>query len=161
MTARGAHFAIDDALARRLLDAGDDDELVAIVDEIEDAWEAAFETDKAWDALHRCLSNGTLNVTEGEPPLNRVFFGGRVLTQESDYFVVLITPSEVQEVADALAKVPEDWLRRRYFDTPFPDYEDEKSADDCEYMLSSFRGLPEFFRQAAVQRRYVIFTVDQ
>jgi hypothetical protein len=34
--------------------------------EIEEEWEVVFETDKAWDALHRCLSNGTLNVEEGD-----------------------------------------------------------------------------------------------
>lgn len=27
---------------------------------------------QAWDALHRCLSDGTLDVTGGEPPLNDV-----------------------------------------------------------------------------------------
>jgi hypothetical protein len=40
---------------------------VAVVEEIEEAWESPFETDKAWDALHRCLSDGTLDVTSGEP----------------------------------------------------------------------------------------------
>jgi hypothetical protein len=75
----GVHFAIGAEDAKRLLAGADDEELVAIVEEIDDAWESAFETDKAWDALHRCLSDGTLNVTSGEPPLNRVFFGGQVL----------------------------------------------------------------------------------
>ena len=161
MACRGVHFAIDDEQAQRLLAARDDDELVAIVEEIEEQWDAAFETDKAWDALLRCLSNGTLNVTEGEPPLNRAFFGGRVLNQEADYFVVLVTPHELKEVADALERVSEEWLRKRYFDIPFPDYQGEKSEDDWAYTLSNFRGLPEFFRRAATDGRHVIFTVDQ
>lgn len=95
----GVHFPIDAGQAERLLAAKDDDELVGIVkDEIEEAWELVCETDKAWDALHRCLSNGTLNTGEGDPPLNRVFFGGRVLNREDDYFVVLVTPAEVREI---------------------------------------------------------------
>src|SRR5882724_8273179 len=104
----GVHFAIGAGEAKRLLDAEDDDELVEIVkEEIEEAWEMAFETHKAWDTLHRCLSNGTLNSDEGEPPLNRVFFGGQTLNTEADYFVVLVTPPEVKEIAAALAKLTE------------------------------------------------------
>ncbi|MBX3221374.1 MAG: YfbM family protein [Labilithrix sp.] len=161
MACRGVHFAIRAEQAERLLAAEDDDELLAIVEEIEEEWESAFESDKAWDALHRCLSSGTLDVSEGEPPLNRAFFGGRVLNREADYFVVLVVPEEVREVAGALAKVTEEWLRRRYFDVPFPDYQSEKSEEDCAYALSNFEGLPEFFARAAADGRYVIFTVDQ
>ena len=71
----GVHFAISAEGAEQLLAANDDAELVAIVDEIEDEWELVHETDKAWDALHRCLSNGTLHSGEGDAPLNRVLFG--------------------------------------------------------------------------------------
>lgn len=162
MACRGVHFAIEAAQAERLLAAEDDEELVGIVkDEIEEAWELAFETDKAWDALHRCLSNGTLLSDEGEPPLNRVFFGGRTLNEGDDYFVVLVTPAEVKEIAAALAGVTEAWLRSRYFDVPFPDYQGEKSEEDWQYTLGNFEGLPEFFAHAAREGRHVIFTLDQ
>lgn len=161
MGCRGVHFAIDDQQARRLLGAEDDDELLEMVEEIEERWEAAFETDKAWDALHRCLSKGTLNAEEGEPPLSRVFLGGRMLNESDDYFVVLVTPYEAVQIAAALATVTESWLRERYFERPFPDYQGEKSEEDWEYTLTSFQGLPEFFARAASQGRHVIFTVDQ
>ena len=162
MGSLGVHFAIKAEQAQRLLDAEDDEALVNIVtEEIEEEWELAFETDKAWDALHRCLSNGTLLCDEGQPPLNRVFFGGNVLNSESDYFVVLSTPGEVQEIAVALGSVSEAWLRARYFDVPFPDYQGEKSEEDWQYTLDNFQGLPEFFAKAASEGRYVIFTVDQ
>ena len=130
-------------------------------EEIEEAWELAFETDKAWDALHRCLSNGTLHCDEGEPPLNRVFFGGRVLNTEPDYFVVLNTPSEVKEIAAALATITEQWLRDRYLTLAFEGYQGEKDDEDWAYTMGNFEGLPEFFAEAARQERYVIFTVDQ
>lgn len=157
----GVHFSIDAERAKRLLDAADDDELLEIVEEVEEEWEDAFETDTAWDALHRCLSNGTLNVDEGTPPLNRAFFGGRMLNESDDYFVVLVTPEEVREIADALAKVDAAWLRGRYFELPFPDYQGDKSDEDCEYTLANFDGLPEFFARAAAAGRHVIFTVSQ
>jgi hypothetical protein len=161
MACRGVHFAISEEQAQRLLAAKDDEALVGIVqDEIEAEWELAYETDKAWDALHRCLSNGTLN-SEGEPPLSRVFFGGRTLNENDDYFVVLTTPAEVTEIAKALGNVTDSWLRSRYFGIPFPDYQSEKSDEDWEYTVSNFRGLPDFFARAAGAGRYVIFTVDQ
>lgn len=161
MACRGVHFAIDADRAKRLLAAEDDDELLALLEEIEEEWDAAFETDKGWDALHRCLADGTLDPEGGEPPLNRVFFGGKILNQEDDYFVVLVTPEETAEIAKALATSDEAWLRRRYFDVPFPGYHGEKSEDDWEYTLGHFEGLPEFFATAARAGRYVIFTVDQ
>lgn len=157
----GVHFAIDSDRADRLLAAADDEELLAVVEEIEEAWDAAFETDKAWDALHRCLSDGTLDPEAGTPPLNRVFFGGRMLNEEDDYFVVLITPAEVAEIAAALATIEEAWLRERYFAIPDSDYEGEKSEADWDYTRRQFEGLPEFFATAAQAGRHVIFTVDQ
>ncbi len=162
MTTRGVHFAITTAQAERLLAARDEETVVEIVEEeIEEEWEAAYETDKAWDALHRCLSNGTLDPAAGEPPLNRVFFGGRMLTEGDDYVVVLATPAEVQTLAAALANVTEAWLRARYFDVPFPDYPDPKSEEDWAYTYSHFQGLPAFYARAAREGRHVIFTVDQ
>jgi hypothetical protein len=84
-----------------------------------------------------------------------------VLNSEADYFVVLLEPPQVQELAEALAKVNEEWLRERYFGLSFPNYQVEKSDEDCDYVLANFAGLPAFFAQAAAAGRYVIFTVDQ
>ena len=162
MACLGVHFAITTEQAERLLAAADDDELVDIVkDDIEEAWELAFETDKAWDALHRCLSNGTLDIVENAPPLSRVFFGGRVLNTSPDYFVVLATPAEVKEIARALAAIDAAWVRERYRHQPFPGYQGTKSDEDCEYTVASFEGLPVFYARAAAEDRHVIFTVDQ
>ena len=161
----GVHFAIKATTAKRLLKAeGDDEALVELVqEEIVEEWDEArlFETDKAWDALHRCLSDGTLEVTAGTPPLNLCFFGGKVLNEESDYFVVLLTPAQVGKVAKALPKVTESELRKRYFDQKFPGYQGEKSEEDFDYTWTQFQGLPEFFARAAKEKRWVVFTVDQ
>jgi len=68
---RGVHFAITDVEAKKLRGAAGDEELKRVVqEEIEEKWERdhLFETDKAWDALHRCLSDGTLDLLGGKPP---------------------------------------------------------------------------------------------
>jgi len=165
MTARGAHFAIEEDDARRLLAAvGDDERLQEIVvEEIEESSDRQhqFDHDKAWDALHRCFGDGTLNAGTGERPLNLCFFGGRMLNQESFDFVVLLEPSEVREVAAALAPVTESWLRKRYDSLDFLDYHQGKSDEDFRYTWTSFDGLPEFFSRAAREGRWVIFTMSQ
>lgn len=164
MACRGVHFAIQEGTAARLLDAESDDDLVRVVqEEIEGVWDKdhLFETDKAWDALHRCLSDGTLNVTGGTPPLNLCFFGGYVLNRTSDYFVVLLKPDQVADVARAMRAVTKEWLRERYATLDFPQYDGEKSSGDFEYAWKWFAGLPDFFERAAVAGRHVVFTVDQ
>jgi predicted N-acyltransferase len=157
----GVHFAISSDQAEALKSVDDDDSLMALVEGIENDWENAFETDKGWDALHRCLSDGTLDGEGGEPPLNQVFFGGEMLNQDDDYFVVLTTPKQVQAIAKALAKVDAAWLKKRYWSLDFPDYDAEKSEDDLQYAIDQFAGLPEFFAKAAKAKQYVVFTVSQ
>jgi hypothetical protein len=158
----GVHFSIDDATAERLLAAPDDDALGDVIDEIESVWDKdrLFETDKAWNALHRCLADGTLDQDGGEPPLNLCFFGGTALNDEPDYWVVLLDPDEVGEVAVALAAITRDWLRERYDTLDLSDYP-TKSDADFDYTWQSFQGLPAFFAKAASEGRHVIFTVDQ
>lgn len=155
----GVHFAISDDDAKRLLAAEDDDELGEIVEEIEEAWEDAFETDKAWDAMHRCFTDGTLDG--GDAPLSKVFFGARTLNTEDDYFVILATPDEVKRLATELVKVTKAWLRGRYFELAFPAYQAEKSDEDWDYTWSNFQGMPAFYRRAADAGKHVVFTVSQ
>lgn len=162
MAQLGVHFAITTDQAKALRDAEDDDERADLVSEIEeDDDNVHFDSDKGWDGLHRCFSDGTLDLGAGEPPLNRVFFGGELLS-EDDAFLLMLSPKQVKEIAAALAKVTPDWIGERYRALPFPDYEEgEKSDEDLRYLVSCFNGLPAFFERAAREKRHVIFTVDE
>ena len=164
MASRGVHFAITDDERDALLECDDDDDLEEVVGEIEERWDEAFlfETDKAWDAIHRALTDGTLDTEEeGETDaLSLAVLGGRFLNEGDDGFVALVDGADLRRVADALAGVTEAELRRRYFDTPFPDY-GEKSEEDFTYTWASFDGLAAFFARAADAERHVIFTVSQ
>ncbi|WP_328457642.1 YfbM family protein [Streptomyces sp. NBC_00386] len=61
----GVHFAIDAKTADRLLAAADDDEVAALVEEIEEEGIGVghCDTDKTWDAIHRSLTDGYLATT--------------------------------------------------------------------------------------------------
>jgi hypothetical protein len=96
----GVHFAITDEQRAKLEACKTDDERKIVVqEEIEEDWDEAnaMETDKAWDAIHRCLGEfppdtpyfyeddwsdgGAWAPPEdhGSPPLKLAVLGGRKL----------------------------------------------------------------------------------
>ena len=163
MSCLGVHFAIDAAAESRLLAAESDEDLEQIIEDIEDLWdrEFLFETDKAWDAIHRCLTDGTLDCEGGEYPLSHVILGGEPLYEGEDYVIAYVPADEVTVVAAALAPIDRAWLRERYDSLEFSDYQGSRSNEDFDYTWGNFRGLAAFFQAAAQAGRAVIFTVDQ
>ena len=157
----GVHFAVGDEVARRLAGVDGDDELEALVEEIEeDSLDVEhFDTDKAWDAIHRSLTDGQLEYDNGEYPLNAVILGGDQLHKGDDYVVGLLPPAQVREVADALADVDRDRLRAGYDQIDAGDYDNDVGDEDFDYTWAGFDGLPAFFRRAADAGLTVIFTV--
>lgn len=169
MGCRGVHLALNAGQEQRLLAAGTDEARMAVLEEIEnvDPWEEPgdFGTDKAWDALHRCLADGTLTCDEEggaeDYPLSHAVLGGRFLLDGDDYIIAYVSADQVKDVAEALSRIDESRLRQRYLALDFPDYQGVKGEDDFEYAWANFRGLPEFFAGAAALGKSVIFTVDQ
>ena len=164
MACRGVHFAITKADVERLLAASSDDAVLEIVqDEIEERWEQdwLYQTDKAWDAIHRCLVDGTLDPDAGTYPLKLAVLSGRQLHRGDGYILSLVNPSEVRDVARELAKIDRQWMRSRY-DSLDPNlYGVPKTEDDWEYTWDYFTGLAPFFQKAAEADRFVLFSVDQ
>lgn len=164
MACLGVLFALTEEQERSLLAARGDDEVRDVEEEIEDAWddEHLQEVQKAWDAIHRCLSDGTLNLEGGRYPLNRAILGGKPLHEGDSYIVSYVPRNEVSDVAAALAEVAEPWFRERFFalaDTDFPQmYVDEQ---ECEITWAFLEDVREFYRRADEEGRAVIFTADQ
>lgn len=157
----GVHFALHAADEARLLAADSDEDVIAIVEEIEEAGVTEHcDTDKAWDAIHRALTDGRLEYTNGTFPLNLVILGGRQLIDEMEYTVSYVSTEEVAAVAEALDIIEEEWFRARYYTLDPADYGMQLSEDDFEYTWESVQDLREFFGDAAKAGRAVIFTVD-
>jgi hypothetical protein len=157
----GVHFAITPEQERSLLaaDDGGSDEVGAFLEEVEESWSddgLKVDTDKAWDAIHRCLTDGTLDPDGGEPPLSRAVLGGHHLHDE--YYVVYLTASETAEVSDALPSVDRTWFRRRFDAIDDPDYAGARDDADFDYTWANFVDLREFYQRAAAAERAVIFT---
>jgi hypothetical protein len=161
----GVHFALTAADQKKLLGLKTEDERVELITEVfeekylEDSkW--SFQTDKAWDALHRSLTDGQLLYATGPFPLAYAVLGGEPLEVGADYTACLVTPAQVAKVSAALAKVKKPWLRERYFKLNPKKTHYPITEEDFEYTWSSFEDLPAFFARAAKAKRSVLFTTD-
>jgi hypothetical protein len=163
MAARGVHFAITLAQEKALLAAKSDRKLMELVEDIEETWEEPFvcETDKAWDAIHRCLTDGTLLYVSGEYPLNHCICGGRQLCRGRNYTVSYVSAPQVKDVAKALPKITKAWMRQRYDRLDPEEYDEVEMGDeDFNYTWENFLDLRRFYVKAAEAERAAIFTVD-
>lgn len=161
MSGRGVLFAIDDETLARLGDARSDAEVRAIVSELEERWDpgAACELDKAWDAIHRALTDGRLAFDNGRPPLSLAILGGRRLHDGDDLIVTVKAPDEVARIARALTGWDRAKLRAAYYRIPKQDYGD-LDEEDLEYVWAYFQKMLELWRDAAREERAVVFSVE-
>ena len=118
-------------------------------------------TDKAWDAMHRCLSDGTLGSGRRASALDMAVLGGGHHHEGENYVVAHLRADEVGEVAAALAAVTREWMRERYNRIDPHDYQGVLDDDDFEYTWGWFEPVRDFYVRAAEANRAVIFTVDQ
>lgn len=106
MGCRGMFFALTDEQEAALIATRDDAEVREFVEELEmgdwDGEPLDCETDKAWDAMHRCLSDGTLGCGRRLSPLDMAVLGGGHHYEGEEYVVAHLRPAEVVEVAAAL-----------------------------------------------------------
>ena len=137
--------------------------------------EYTCELDKSWDAMHRMLTDGNLNFENQYPPLCNVIFGGEflygllrrlsgevvTLEAEEDEYMILKTPQQVAEIAEALPQKTREECRERYYRIDVQDYGFELVEDDFEYTWEYLQGSIEFWKRAAEEKRYVLFTVDR
>ena len=167
MSGRGVHFALTAEQASWLMDNPglDDDTLLAFVEELEEGpngegWDSEWvqETDKSWEAIHRCLTGGKLEW--GETPFHKCILGRDNLYKGDDYIISFLSPEEVKEVATAIKDIDQTELRRRYDAIDPADY-DGLVEDDFDYTWSWFPDLRDFFQKAAAAGRGMLFTVDQ
>ncbi|MCY1139588.1 DUF1877 family protein [Actinoplanes sp. Pm04-4] len=148
-----------------LMATRDDAEVRDLIDDIEMGdWAGEpldCETDKAWDAIHRCLSDGTLGCGRHLSPLDMAVLGGLQHHEGEDYVVAYLRDGEVAEVAASLAVVDREWMRRRYDRIDATEYQAELSDEDFDYTWHWFTQVRTFYLKAAAAGRAVIFTVDQ
>jgi hypothetical protein len=179
MAGRGGFNAVTPEQMGRLLAIRSDDDLddeacdAAILEEVsrveaEIGYDSPYfhDADKAWDAIHRCLTgdqtpDGRVNPAPGHSPLGLCVLGGEQLVEADHHTVALVRPEQVPGVAAALAEIDRAGMQERFFGI------DREFVTDCpiddaefEYTWSNFAGLPELYRRAAAEGRAVLFVAD-
>jgi hypothetical protein len=158
-------FALTAEQEAALMATRTDDEVCAFVEDVEmGEWDGEpldCETDKAWDAMQRCLSDGTLGCGRRLSALDMAVLGGGHHHEGEDYIVAHLRSDEVAQVAAALETVDHVWMRQRYDSIDPTDYQGHLSQEDFDYTWYWFEQVRDFYWQAAAAHRPVIFTVDQ
>jgi hypothetical protein len=167
MPCRGIFYAITPVEAKHLLHlVGDDDDLIEAVhglySEARDIAGFQCEVDKAWDAMHRCLGDGTLDfIGEGWTSESLCVLGGRNLYEGPSYIVCYVAAAKVPEVDQAIARCAKKWFRERYFEVVHQEFDAAWHEQDFEYNWSYFDETRKFYRRATEGGRGVIFMTDQ
>lgn len=135
-------------------------------------WEAALPEDrkacldKAWDAIVRCLGNGTLEPA-GNADLARMIFGDDSMGLRGPFqFLGTLAAARVQILAEAATGVTDELfaeryakLKRTFWGFDISDYEGFHSPEDLEYSLEHFHDLCSFFKQSADRSLGVVVLV--
>jgi len=168
MSRLGVHFALTDVEVATLRGIEDELERVEyITDEIEEEYfenipDLIAHCGRAWDPLHRALTDGDLSYDEEDYPLDHVILAGELLYTGSEYIMSLKTPQQVADAEGAMRLIDEAEFRTRYF--AIGDQLSEYAAlseRDFQSTWKAFQIVREFFGRAAVAGRHVLFTADQ
>ena len=163
----GVHIALTPDEVQHLRDLPSEQaRLDYVIEDLQDSYfsdheEYLAESDKAWDAMHRALSDGELSWDGGKYPLNHVVLAGELLYTDSNYIMSLKTPEQVRDIAAALPDISESEFRRRYFAIN-PDlcgYPIDE--EDFAYTWEWFQNVRRLYGKAATEDRFVLFTADQ
>ena len=144
MACLGVHFAITAEEAEKLKSFNEDSERLDWLQEVieekyfEELPDLKAESDKAWDAMHRLLSDGDLSYYDGPEPLRFTVIGGDPLYSEDDYIMSLKTPQQVKMLAAALPVITKGEFRVLYDKMDEEKYGYPKSDEDFEYTWEWF-----------------------
>jgi Domain of unknown function (DUF1877) len=161
MGTRGAFVAMTAEQEQLLVAAAGDQEVLEIIWEIESSVTEDYRVfcDSSWDAMHRCLTNGQLDIGKGPYPLDHVVLGPRQLHEGEDYIVSLVTPEQVRDVANALEGIAEEWFQDKYFNVLPKDYAPEYGQEDFEFTWSYFEEVRDLYARASTEGLAVVFSV--
>jgi hypothetical protein len=160
---RGYHIALGREHAKRLFGLKEDQAILQFLEELKadrDIKKSGrlLDTGTAWDAIHRCLTEGELDPAAGDFPLNHAVLGGKQLHQGTDYAAVLVRPDMTRFIADALAEVEEDEFRKKFLALNPASYKLPLGEKEFTSTWLALQNLKVFFEAATENLEAVVFT---
>ncbi len=123
--------------------------------------------EKEWEAIHYLLTGEIEFGSENASPLHKVVMGGTPTEWECSYGPIrFLTPTEVQEISQALAQTPESILRANFEargDVEIYAQEDnwtDESDDDWEILLNTYSFIVRFFAEAVAAQQIMLLSMD-
>lgn len=163
MVGKGYHIALTREHAKRLFGQKDDETLISFLEELKSSPEMKkggriLDLGTQWDPIHRCLTEGELDPTGGDFPLNTAILGGKQLHQGDDLAAVLIRPDMINFVAEALAEVKQQDFRTKFFALNQTSYKGPLGEKEFVAIWLCLQNMKVFFEAAAENMEAVVFT---
>jgi hypothetical protein len=160
---KGFHIALSREHAKRVFGIRDDESLRQFLEELKSSPEIKrsgrlLDNGILWDPIHRCLTEGELDPTAGDFPLNHAILGGKQLHNGSDYVAALIRPDMTRFITDALADLEEDYVRQKFFGLSRESYKQPIDEKHFQELWLAIQNLKFFFEAATENLEAVIFT---
>jgi hypothetical protein len=160
---RGFHIALSREHAKRLFAIKDDASLLQFLEELKAKPEIKksgriLDCGAAWDAIHRCLTEGELDPAAGEFPLNHAVLGGKELHRGADWTAVLVRPDMTRFISDALEELNEDDVRKKFLALNPQSYREPIDEKHFMQIWIVLQDLKVFFQAAAENLEAVVFT---
>ena len=83
-----------------------------------------------------------------------------MLYDEYDGYITLKTPEQVKDIAKALEKLNKEDCEELYYKQEEKNVDPEADYDNFDELWEDIEHSVKFFKKAAADNRYVIFTVD-
>jgi hypothetical protein len=159
----GYHIALSREHAKRVFAAKDDASLPPLLEELKNdktlkANSQILEVKRHWEAIHRCLTDGTLDPDAGDFPLNHVILGGKRLHFGDDYVAVVVRPDMVTFIAEALHDIKEPDFRKCYFGLAEKGFDQPINEKDYSLTWHMMQEIRTFFEFCDEERFAILFT---
>jgi hypothetical protein len=163
---QGAHIILGRDDARKVFAAKDDATVRRAVTELRNSKKhrdakLVLETGTSWNGIHRCLTEGTLDPTAGEFPLNHAILGGKRLYQGTDFEAIMIRPDIVMYIAEGLHHLKREAIHANYQKIDAADYGQPLSISDFDRIWNSIQQIRQLYEDAARELCAVLFTVEK
>ncbi len=164
MKGQGAHIILARDDAKKVFAVNDDAAVRKVVMELRGSkkhrdLKLVLETAKSWNAIHRCLTEGTLDPTAGEFPLNHTILGGRRLHKGPEFEAIMVRPDIVPFIAEALHHLKREDVHGKYLKIDPADY-GPLSEPDFDIIWNALQQIRQMYEDATNERCAVLFTVE-